>query len=216
MQAKLITFEGIDGAGKSTHIRFVQEWLQARGLAVVQTREPGGTALGERLRTLLLEQPMHVDTEAMLMFAARRESLEQVIRPALARGAWVISDRYADSSYAYQGGGRKLALAKLDALSMVALDGTQPDLTFLFDVAPEVARQRILHNRGAQAGDRFEQEELTFFNAVRAAFLQRAQQEPQRIKVIDSSLSIAAIEQQLQHVLQDLYNSAQSAAGQAT
>ena len=115
-KAKLITFEGIDGAGKSTHIPFVVSLLKTAGHQVVSTREPGGTELGEQLRTLLLHQPMHVETEALLMFAARREHIAKVISPALARGDWVVSDRFTDASFAYQGGGRKLAIAKLDVL----------------------------------------------------------------------------------------------------
>lgn len=198
MQAQFITFEGIDGAGKSTHIPFVRQLIQAQGVQVVLTREPGGTPLGEQLREILLHQSMHVETEAMLMFAARRENIEQVIKPALARGDWVISDRYADSSFAYQGGGRKMAAEKLDALARLALDGLQPDLTLLFDVPLQVARARLAQSRVA---DKFEAEQAAFFAGVRDRFLQLAKDNPQRIRVIDSSVSIAEIEAQLRSIL---------------
>src|SRR5437899_393474 len=140
---KFISFEGIDGAGKSTHIGYVAELLAARGLTVVTTREPGGTALGEQLRELLLHEKMHLETEALLMFAARREHLAQVIEPALARGDWVITDRFSDASFAYQGGGRKLDLRKLETLEQWVHPHLQPDLTLLFDVPLEVARARL-------------------------------------------------------------------------
>src|SRR3954471_803789 len=140
---KFITFEGIDGAGKSTHLPLVADLLRARGKTVIVTREPGGTPLGEKLRELLLHEKMHLETEALLMFASRREHLAQVIEPALARGDWVISDRFTDASFAYQGGGRKLALSKLDALEQWVHPYLQPDLTLLFDVPLEVARARL-------------------------------------------------------------------------
>lgn len=210
--AKLISFEGIDGAGKSTHIPFVQTLLEAAGKSVVLTREPGGTPLGEQLRAILLQQNMQVETEAMLMFAARRENIAQIIAPALAAGHWVITDRFTDSSLAYQGGGRQMALEKLEALAHIAgVAGSEakqasaadltPDLTLLFDVPLEVARERLNKSR---ASDKFEQEEAQFFDAVRQQYLQLAKRNPQRIQVIDARASIGEIEQQLRQILSPL------------
>ncbi len=187
---KFITFEGIDGAGKSTHVGSVAAQLRASGKTVVTTREPGGTPLGEKLRELLLQEPMHLETEALLMFASRREHIAQVIAPALARGEWVISDRFTDASFAYQGGGRKLSLEKLAVLEQWVHPDLQPDLTLLFDVPLEVARQRLDADRTL---DKFEKEKQDFFAATRAAYLQRAAQFPARIRVIDSTQSIAAV-----------------------
>src|ERR1700693_6267749 len=196
--ARFITFEGIDGAGKSTHIPFVASLLRERGLTVVTTREPGGTALGESLRDLLLHQDMHIETEALLMFAGRREHLAQVIEPALARGEWVISDRFTDASFAYQGGGRNLSRAKLEALEQWVHPHLQPELTLLFDVPLEVARARLDAER---TPDKFEQEKTDFFAATRAEYLRRAAQFPERFRVIDSSRPIAAIEEELRAIL---------------
>lgn len=198
---KFITFEGIDGAGKSTHIDFVAQRLQHAGHTVITTREPGGTALGEQLRALLLHEAMHVETEALLMFAARREHLAQVIEPALARGDWVISDRFTDASFAYQGGGKKLALEKLDALEKWVHPLLQPDLTLLFDVPPEVARARL---DACRTPDKFEQEQEAFFTASRNAYLRRAQQDPKRIRVIDAARSILDIRKELEDMISSL------------
>ena len=181
---KFITFEGIDGAGKSTHIATVVDWLSARGLEVVSTREPGGTPLGEKLRELLLHEPMHLETEALLMFAARREHLALVIEPALARGAWVVCDRFSDATYAYQGGGRGLDKAKFAALERWVHGHLQPDLTFLFDLPPEVACERIA--RQGRDLDKFEQERADFHQRVRQAYLERAVEAPNRIRVINA------------------------------
>ena len=181
---KFITFEGIDGAGKSTHIATVVDWLSARGLEVVSTREPGGTPLGEKLRELLLHEPMHLETEALLMFAARREHLALVIEPALARGAWVVCDRFSDATYAYQGGGRGLDKEKFAVLERWVHGHLQPDLTFLFDLPPEVACERIA--RQGRELDRFEQERADFHLRVRQAYLERAVEAPQRIRVINA------------------------------
>ena len=181
---KFITFEGIDGAGKSTHIATVVDWLSARGLEVVSTREPGGTPLGEKLRELLLHEPMHLETEALLMFAARRDHLALVIEPALARGAWVVCDRFSDATYAYQGGGRGLDKAKFAVLERWVHGHLQPDLTFLFDLPPEVACERIA--RQGRELDRFEQERADFHLRVRQAYLERAVEAPQRIRVINA------------------------------
>ena len=195
---KFITFEGIDGAGKSTHIGFVADLLRSRGLNVVTTREPGGTALGEALREVLLHQKMHLETEAMLMFAARREHLAQVIEPALARGDWVISDRFTDATFAYQGGGRQLPLAKLEALEQWVHPHMQPDLTLLFDVPLEVARMRLDATRTL---DKFEQEKADFFAATRAEYLRRAAQFPQRFRIIDATRTIPEIQQELAQII---------------
>ena len=198
---KFITFEGIDGAGKSTHIAFVADLLRARGLTVVATREPGGTELGESLRSMVLHQKMHLETEALLMFAGRREHLAQVIEPALARGDWVISDRFTDATFAYQGGGRHLSLDKLDALEQWVHPHLQPDLTLLFDVPLEVARARLDAERTL---DKFEQEKADFFGATRAEYLRRAKQFPQRFRVIDSTRPIADIQQEIAQLLADV------------
>jgi dTMP kinase len=197
-KGKFITFEGIDGAGKSTHINFVAERLRARDIDVVVTREPGGTALGEKLRDILLHERMHLETEALLMFAARREHIAQVIEPALGRGQWVISDRFTDASFAYQGGGRKLPVEKLAVLENWVHPHLQPDLTLLFDVPLEVARARL---DAAREPDKFEQEKADFFAATRAAYLERARQFPQRFRVIDSNQSIEEIQKKLEVLL---------------
>jgi dTMP kinase len=190
MRGRFITFEGIDGAGKSTHIGYVTAMLKAAGRHVVSTREPGGTPLGEKLRDLLLHEPMHLETEALLMFASRREHIAQVIAPAIARGDWVLSDRFTDASFAYQGGGRGLARDKLDALEQWVHPDLQPDLTLLFDVPLEVARERLDATRTL---DRFEQEEADFFSRCRAEYLRRAAACPQRVVVIDSTQPIATV-----------------------
>jgi len=145
-KAKFITFEGVDGAGKSTHLAWFTDALRQRGIDLLLTREPGGTPLGEKLREILLHEPMHAETEAMLMFAARREHIEQVIRPALQRGIWVISDRFSDASFAYQGGGRGVSIAKLEQLEQWVQGELQPDLTLLFDIPIEVARRRLANS----------------------------------------------------------------------
>nr|WP_315393313.1 dTMP kinase [uncultured Duganella sp.] len=200
---KFITFEGIDGAGKSTHIAFVGEYIKSRGVALVSSREPGGTPLGEKLRELVLHEKMHLETEALLMFASRREHIAQVIAPALAEGAWVISDRFTDASFAYQGGGRGMDLAKLEALEQWVHPHLQPDLTLLFDVPLEVARARLDATRSL---DRFEQEKADFFAATRNEYLRRAAEFPQRFRVIDSTQTIAAIQRGIAGILDGLFS----------
>lgn len=195
---KFITFEGIDGAGKSTHIAFVADLLRARGKNVVTTREPGGTVLGEKLRELLLHEKMHLETEALLMFAARREHLAQVIEPALACGDWVISDRFTDATFAYQGGGRNLPLSKLVALEQWVHPHLQPDLTLLFDVPLEIARARLDATRVL---DKFEQEKADFFAATRAEYLRRAAEFPARFRVIDATQTISTTHEILQDII---------------
>jgi dTMP kinase len=196
MRGKFITFEGIDGAGKSSHIAGVCELLRARGLTVVSTREPGGTPLGEKLRELLLHEPMNLETEAMLMFAARREHLAAVIEPALARGEWVVCDRFSDATYAYQGGGRGLDRHKLLELEHWVHGHLQPDLTLLFDLPFTVARERIVQQ--TRELDRFEQERADFHERVRLAYLERAATAPQRMKIIDADRSLEEIKKSVE------------------
>jgi dTMP kinase len=193
-----ITLEGVDGAGKSSHLNWLEAWFTSRGRQVRMTREPGGTAIGEQLREMVLHQPMHAETEALIMFAARREHIEQVIRPALAAGEVVISDRFTDASFAYQSGGRGLPEARLAVLEDWVHADLQPDLTLLFDLAPEIAAQRL---SSARAPDRFEREQTDFHARVRAAYLHRAEQFSARIKIIDGSRSIDQVRQQLSAVL---------------
>ncbi len=193
---KFITFEGIDGAGKSSHIAGIAGFLRARGLTVVPTREPGGTPLGEKLRELLLRETMHLETEALLMFAARREHLAQVIEPALARGEWVVCDRFSDATYAYQGGGRGLDKTRFAQLEQWVHGHLQPDLTLLFDLPPEVASRRIAAQ--TRELDRFEQERADFHRRVRLAYLERAAEAPQRIAVIDADQPLERIKSLLE------------------
>jgi dTMP kinase len=193
-RGRFITFEGIDGAGKSTHVPWVLERVAAAGHPVLATREPGGTPVGEALRELLLRQPMAHDSEALLMFAARREHLAQVIRPALERGEWVVCDRFTDATYAYQGGGHGVPLERIRALEEWVHGDCMPDLTLLFDVPPDVSRQRLARAQGAgRALDKFEREADGFFQRVRAAYLERAEHDPARIKVIDSTRDLDAV-----------------------
>jgi dTMP kinase len=198
---KFITLEGVDGAGKSTHLGFVADWLRRQGREVIVTREPGGTPLSETLRELLLHRDMDADTELLLMFAARQQHLAELIRPALARGAWVLSDRFTDASYAYQCGGRGIAAERIAALEAWVQRGFAPDLTLLFDVPAEVAEAR---RTAARAADRFEREADSFFNRVRQAYLDRAQAEPMRIRVLDARQSIEALQAEIGRLLQGL------------
>jgi dTMP kinase len=200
MAGLFITLEGIDGAGKSSHVPFLIDYFAQLGREVVSTREPGGTPLGEALREIVLNQPMHPETEALLVFASRREHVAAVIAPALARGAVVISDRFTDATYAYQCGGRGLDTARIGVLETWVHEHLQPDLTFLFDAPTEVARDRLDKNTVNQ--DKFERERGEFFNRVRATYLARAQQFPQRFAVIDSSRSLVQIRDDLMHHLQ--------------
>jgi len=186
-----ISFEGIDGAGKSTHVDAFRKLMQERypNKEVVMTREPGGTALGEQLRNLLLEAPMNLETEALLMFAARREHIAQVIEPALSAGKIVISDRFTDASFAYQGGGRGLSLEKLNNLErwvQVRPDGSllQPNLTILFDLPGEIAESR---RSKVRAPDKFEKMDLDFFERVRQEYLRRAKADPKRFHLVDAT-----------------------------
>lgn len=201
MAGKFITLEGVDGAGKSTHIPAIADMLRSRGKEVLLTREPGGTPLGEKLRELLLHEHMHPETESLLMFAARREHLDQVIRPALERGIYVLSDRFTDASFAYQCGGRGVPTAKIGQLEHWVQGDFQPDLTLLFDLPVAVSTQRLAVARNL---DRFEQEGEDFFNRIRNAYLARAGQFPQRFRVIDSGKTIPEIQAELQAILSAL------------
>jgi dTMP kinase len=192
---RFITFEGIDGAGKTTHISRTVEQLKARGLEVVQTREPGGTELAERLRELLLHQAMSLETELLLMFAARRDHIERLIEPALARGAWVVCDRFTDSTYAYQGGGREMGFAPIAKLEAEVHPKLQPDQTFYFDLPPSLAAER---RAKARAADRFEAKDLAFFERVRSAYLKRAHECSSRFVLIDATASIDSISNRLE------------------
>lgn len=204
-RGKFITFEGIDGAGKTTHLGWFRDRLEqklaATGRSVVMTREPGGTKLGESLRDILLHQAMDLETEALLMFAARREHLAQVIEPALARGNWVLSDRFTDATFAYQGGGRGLPRDKLETLERWVQGGFQPDMTVLFDVPPETASER---RSAARAPDRFESESDAFFTRTRTEYLRRAEEAPYRFDIIDSTRSIAEIQKHLEDLIVSL------------
>jgi dTMP kinase len=190
MSGRFITFEGIDGAGKSTQIAVVAESLRAHGHTLVLTREPGGTPLGERLRELILNQPMSSPTETLLVVAARCEHLAQVIRPALARGEWVLCDRFTDATYAYQSGGRGLPAQAIARLEDWVHPDLRPDLTVLFDIEPSVAAQRLA---AARAADKFETETTAFFARVRAAYLARAEAEPGRFLVVNSGRAPDAV-----------------------
>jgi len=197
--SRFITFEGIDGAGKSSHIDGVAARLRARCGEVVTTREPGGTTLAESLRTLILQAPMDPLTEALLVFAARRDHLTTLIEPALARGACVLCDRFTDATFAYQGAGRGFPMKVLDQLEGWVQEGRQPDLTFWFDVPPAMAAER---RASARAPDRFEVENLPFFERVREGYRARMDAEPARFVRIDSSLSRDAVAAQLDAVLE--------------
>lgn len=194
MRPLFITLEGLDGAGKSTHLAWLEAHFRAAGREVVMTREPGGTPLGEKLRALVLSEEMHPETEALVMFAARCEHIEQVIRPALARGAVVISDRFTDASFAYQGGGRGIATERLASLEDWVQRDLQPDLTLLFDLPETVAQARMA---GRGEADRFEREQIDFHRRVRVAYLARATRFPMRIKVLDGGLGVDAVAEQV-------------------
>lgn len=199
-----ITLEGPEGAGKTTNREFIAEYLRQLGQQVLLTREPGGTELAEKIRELLLaehSESMASDTELLLMFAARAQHLQQLIMPALQEGKVVLCDRFTDASYAYQGGGRGLAVERIAILENFVQGSLRPDLTLLFDLPVEVGMQRA-RQRGQL--DRFEQEHIDFFQAVRQCYLERAMAEPQRFRVIDAGQPLAQVQQQLQPVLQEL------------
>ena len=192
-----LTLEGIDGAGKSSHLIWAAEYLRAEGVEVVTTREPGGTPLGDQIRSLLLNANMTPATECLLLFAGRAEHLAEVINPALARGAWVISDRFTDATYAYQCGGRGMATDRIAALENWTQQGQHPDRTWLFDVPLAVAQQRRAVRNETQGSDRFENESEPFHQRVQRQYLQRAQAHPERFLLIDARESIPEIRQRL-------------------
>jgi len=197
MRGRFITLEGIDGAGKSTHLEWLARFLEGRGIRVICTREPGGTPVGERLRELMLHSgaTLHPETETLLMFAARREHIDKVIEPALASGAWVVCDRFTDATFAYQAAGSGVSWAKVEQLERWVQDALEPDVTVLFDVAPDVGLSRAA--RGKRP-DRFEREQIAFYERARQAYLKRAQAAPHRAHVIDASRPITDIHKELE------------------
>jgi len=203
-RGRFITLEGGEGAGKSTNAAYIARRLEASGIRLRQTREPGGTRLGEQIRTLLLDpsqQTMHADTELLLMFAARAQHLNEVILPALQAGDWVLCDRFTDATYAYQGGGRGIDTQRIGELEAWVQQGFQPDMTLLFDLPVETGLARA-GERGAL--DRFEQEQKTFFSAVRETYLQRAKQYPGRFRIIDAGQQLADVQHQLDGLVDEL------------
>jgi dTMP kinase len=202
MRGKFITFEGIDGAGKSTHIAATVSQLEARGLDVVQTREPGGTALGEKIRELFLNENMMPITELLLVFAARREHLERVIWPALDRGAWVVCDRFTDATFAYQAYGRVLGAQPVNTLADFVHAGFVPDLTIWFDVEPATAAARLAHGR--EGRDRFEQEQSQFFTRVRAGYAELHRLHGERVQRIDGEAPVETVAQGVSQIVAGL------------
>jgi dTMP kinase len=197
-RGRFITFEGIDGAGKSTHIPWFAQQLQARGQTVILTREPGGTPLAESIRDWVLHQTMSMRTEALLVFAARQDHLDRIIRPALDQGDWVVCDRFTDSTVAYQGGGRGLAIQDIATLEQWVHPDLQPDCTLLFDLDPQEAAVR---RAAARDADRFEAEDIAFFARVRASYLARQSADPQRFICIDSRQNIEVIKTLLAQII---------------
>ena len=196
-KGKFITIDGVEGAGKSTQIDLICSYLHQKDIKVVRTREPGGTAVGEKIRSVLLDvenQEMHSDTELLLMFSSRNELIQNKIIPALNEGFWIVSDRFTDASFAYQGGGRMLNLDRIDKLADWVLGDFKPDLTLLLDVSVEVGMERI-ESRAAK--DRIELEERAFFERVRSVFVSRSEAFPDRIKLIDANDSVEGIQSKI-------------------
>lgn len=198
-RGRFITLEGVDGAGKSTHVAWIAERLRARSHAVQVTREPGGTPLAERLRELVLAEPMDPIAETMLLFAARADHVQREIAPALEAGTWVLCDRFTDATFAYQGGGKGVAAELIAHLAQVSHDGLLPDLTLVFDCPYEVSRERL--RRTGREPDRFEREDRPFFERVRHAYLALARSAPERIRVIDASGSVENIKKMVDEEL---------------
>ncbi len=200
MRGKFITLEGIDGAGKSTHVRWISRFLRGRGLRVKVTREPGGTAAGEKLRRMVLErrQQLHPETETLLMFAARREHLDKLVLPTLRKGTWVLCDRFTDATYAYQSGGSRVGWEKVRMLEQWVQSRLQPDLTILFDVSPAVGRRRASRKRNP---DRFERERAAYYQRVHDAYRRRARENPRRIRVLDAAGSRLEVKVKLEEIL---------------
>ncbi len=204
MRGKLITVEGGEGVGKSTNLAFIQQQLESAGVDLVVTREPGGTEVAEKIRELLLtpsDEPICELSELLLVFAARAQHLEQLIKPALERGAWVLCDRFIDATYAYQGGGRAMDLNVIAALEQLVLSDIKADMTLLLDLPVEVGMARA---RARAELDRFEQEQMSFFEAVRSAYLARAQADPNRVVIIDAAPALEQVQEQIAVALQTL------------
>ena len=208
-RGRFITLEGGEGVGKSTNVAFVEAWLKERGIEVVRTREPGGTARAEAIRELLLDpspnEPLSVDAELLLVFAARAQHLSEKILPALARGAWVVCDRFTDATFAYQGGGRGIDAQRIAQLEQFVQRGLAPDVTLLLDMSPEAAKERLegrLRDLNTQR-DRFEQERVEFFMAVRRAYLERAVSAPERFALIDAAQPLQDVQVALSRVLEE-------------
>lgn len=203
MRGRFITLEGIDGAGKSTHLEWLARFLGERGIRVTVTREPGGTALGERLRELLLHGTAkpHPEAETLMVFAARREHIARVIEPGLASGAWVLCDRFTDATFAYQSGGSGVSWSKVAQLEQWTQQGLQPDLTVLFDVAPDIGLARAARGK---LPDRFEREERAFYERARQAYLDRAREAPERIHVVDGARPLVDTQKQLELIFSAL------------
>lgn len=206
MKGRFITIEGIEGVGKTTNIQFIQDWLTTNKIEFISTREPGGTELGEQLRNLLLHGG-HVsnNAELLMMFAARAQHLDEVIKPAIESGKWVICDRFTDSTYAYQGGGRQMDVVTISQLEALVHGAFQPHMTLLLDAPVEIGRARAA-KRGA--ADRIEAEDLAFFNRVRDMFLSRAKQ-AERFQIVDATQDLSSVQQQIQVCLQTLLESPQ-------
>ena len=200
-RGKFITLEGMDGAGKSTHIPNIIAALKTRDVEVVSTREPGGTRLGEQLRALLLHDAMHPETETLLMFAARREHIANVIEPALKRGAYVLSDRFTDATYAYQCGAKGVASTKIKQLEKWVQGNLQPDMTLLFDVPVEISIKRL---SSAREPDKFEREDAKFFEKLRQAYLTRAKENPARFRVIDANQTLDKVKAEVNKMLEEI------------
>ncbi len=212
---KFITIEGTEGVGKSTNIAFITQWLSAKGIEIMHSREPGGTPLAEEIRELLLnkrDEQVDSRTELLLMFAARCQHVSQKIQPALDAGHWVLSDRFTDASYAYQGAGRELGFERLEELDDWSLQGFKPDLTIMLDLPIEIGLERAA-KRGEK--DRFESEQIEFFKRVRDGYLAIAKAEPERMKVIDASGSIEQVQLQIEKVLSEFYHANSPALNKA-
>jgi dTMP kinase len=201
-RGRFITLEGVDGAGKSTHVAWIAEWLRARGRALLVTREPGGTPLSERLRELVLSEPMDPIAETMLLFAARADHVQRVIDPALRAGTWVLCDRFTDATFAYQGGGKGVAAELIAHLAQVSHDGLLPDRTLVFDCPYEVSRERL--SRTGRTPDRFEREDREFFERVRQEYLGLARSDPERIRVVDASRPVDDIKKVIEEEISTL------------
>ncbi|WP_163559092.1 dTMP kinase [Halomonas sp. NO4] len=207
-RGRFITLEGGEGVGKTTNLAWIEEWLTARGVEVVRTREPGGTPRAEAIRQLLLDpagdEPLNDDAELLLVFAARAQHLARCIRPALARGAWVLCDRFTDATFAYQGGGRGIAAARIATLEAFVQQGLEPDLTLLLDMPVAAAQQRLQArlSAGGTGRDRFEQERTDFFEAVRRTYRERAAAAPARFAVIDADAPLEGVQARLAETLE--------------